>query len=165
MRQILTFIILVSILSGCTLHLPEENMRESVGSGNNVARTGEGSHLIVGGASEKQATNLTQLVQAAHEENAPLRKGRELEQQERWFEAIEHYKTLLAFPGVAWEAHRGLAASYEAIGDYGKAIEHLESSPPKDYARPEYESKISALKIKAISQSRSSVSAQESNQI
>jgi tetratricopeptide (TPR) repeat protein len=113
-----------------------------------------GDLYLIGGASQDQANQMALAIQKAHKENEPILTGLQLEEKGDWIKVIGYYEKLLSNKQYQWEAHAGLARAYEALGQYEKAIEHLEIKMKSvaDWARPEYEAKLAALKVKAARQ-------------
>lgn len=105
---------------------------------------------VVSGLPKEQAESFAYAIKKAQVENTPIVRGRELEEQRRWQDAIKHYEQVLASGKFAREAHAGLARIYEILAEYDKAIEHREQELLliADWAKPEYQKKLSELKAK-----------------
>ncbi len=146
-----TVLAIGTLQTGCSADRPSQSQKKENQTvvTETQATKSSGTHYILGGMTKEQGETLGKAIQEAQVEMAPILKGSELEKQGKWSEAIQHYQALLESKEFGWNAKRGLARAFEAMGDYEKAIFYLEQSPPKDYAKPEWEKELSRLKAKA----------------
>ncbi len=115
-----------------------------------------GNHYIVAGVTPGGAESFEKVLGQAEVSSAPILNASRFEREEKWDEAIQAYQEALAFDRHEGAARLGLARIYEKTGNYGKAVEQLEMAMPKinDWAKPEYEKKLTELKSKATQQAQ-----------
>ncbi len=155
-RIFLTVVFVLPLLqSGCSAQTVSSNPSKKENQ-NNVVSTDQPakkseSHYIIGGLTQGESQGLATALEQAEISSAPILKASRFEQEQKWNEAIEAYKEAMTFDRHKGAARIGLARIYEKLGNYKQAIEQLELALPQinDWAKPEYEKKLSELKIKA----------------
>ncbi len=96
-RKPLLFIVLTLIVlqAGCSRQSPSQSQKDvNQPVAKEEQAKSSGTHYILGGMTKEQGEIFAKALQKADVDMAPVLKGRELEKQGKWKEAIAHYENM-----------------------------------------------------------------------
>ena len=144
MKKLILVFIFVIFVSGCG----KEKSKPAIVSHLDTNASNGSNLVVIAGMSADQTKDLASALEVVEVRDGVIFKAHDLAQARKWPEAIVAYEEAAKIKRFEWESQRGLSRVYEEIGDYQKAVLYLEKTPPQEWARPEYEKKLSELRAK-----------------